>query len=97
MSDSGVTHKLALAQEIMGVIERYNDTNSIPHRPCEIRDTLLSVAGLLHLEHAKIVSGSFDSVKLRKTFAEASLVQYDAALETSAAITALRSVVTPRA
>jgi hypothetical protein len=97
MSDFGVTHKLALAQEIMGVIERYNDTHSIPHRPCEIRDTLLSVAGLLHLEHAKIVSRSFDGLQLRKAFAEASLVQYDAAIETSAAITAWRSLVRPNA
>jgi hypothetical protein len=97
MSDLGVTHKLALAQEIMGVIERYNDTYSIPHRPSEIRDTLLSVAGLLHLEHAKIVSRSFDGLQLREAFAEASLVQYDAALETNAAIAAWRSLGTPRA
>ena len=61
MSDSGVIHELALAQEIMAVIGRYNNTHSIPHRPRAIRDTLLSVAGLLHLEHAKIVSGNFDA------------------------------------
>jgi hypothetical protein len=97
MSDQGVIHQVALAREIMTVIERYNRAHSIAHRPSAIRDTLLSVAGLLHLEHAKIVSGSFDSLQLRNAFAEASLVQYDAAIETSVAITASRSLVTPRA
>jgi hypothetical protein len=97
MSELGVIHELALAQEIMAVIERYNNTRSIPHRPRAIRDTLLGVAGLLHLEHARIVSGSFDCLQLREAFAEASLVQYDAAMETSAAITAGRSLFTPNA
>jgi hypothetical protein len=50
MENPGLEHELTLVSEILAVIERYNGDHGITPCPCELRDTMLTVAGLLHSE-----------------------------------------------
>ena len=58
----GDTHELALTQEIMGVIGRYHQHQHIDPSPLWLRNTMLAVAALLHLEAATVARA-----KSRKT------------------------------
>jgi hypothetical protein len=57
------TEELALVAEIMAVIERHNKKKGDTPCPLCLRDTMLAVAALLHLEAAR--TGLAGSVKLR--------------------------------
>jgi len=50
----GDTHELALTKEIMGVIGRYHQHQDVDPSPLCLRDTMLAVAALLHLEAATV-------------------------------------------
>jgi hypothetical protein len=56
MQNTSVSYDLALVGEITAAVERYNDSNGIEACPSELRDTMLTVAGLLHLEAARLYS-----------------------------------------
>jgi hypothetical protein len=55
-------HELALTKEIMGMIGRYRQDGHIDRCPLCLRDTMLAVAALLHLEAATVARA-----KSRKT------------------------------
>ncbi len=48
-------HELALIAKIMGVIRRFGEEQNIAHCPLCLRDTMLAVAALLHLEGVRTV------------------------------------------
>jgi hypothetical protein len=54
MDDPGLVHELTLVSEILATIERYNDDRGVTPCPCELRDTMLTVAGLLHSEAERL-------------------------------------------
>jgi hypothetical protein len=49
-----ITHELALTANIMRTIAGYNQDEDINPCPVCLRDTMLAVAALLHLEAAKL-------------------------------------------
>src|SRR5262249_19338205 len=53
-------HELALVSEIMRAIGSYSTKEDIDICPLCVRDTMLAVAALLHIEAAKIVSKGAD-------------------------------------
>jgi hypothetical protein len=67
MQDIGLAYELTLVGEIIATIERYNGNNGIEACPSELCNTMLTVAGLLHMEAARLseavdcqpVEGSF--------------------------------------
>jgi hypothetical protein len=58
--DFNIEHEQALVSELMRVIERYNKREDIDFCPLCLRDTMLAVAALLHIEAARIRSKSTD-------------------------------------
>jgi hypothetical protein len=60
-----------LVNEIMRVIRRYCERNEVVPCPVELRDILLSVAALTHLEAAKVDCAAVDMSA--DSFAEAAL------------------------
>ena len=48
----GVTDELALTEQIMRVVKRYSRDRRVEPCPLCLRDTMLAVAALLHLEAA---------------------------------------------
>jgi hypothetical protein len=55
--DPGLTGELSLVSEIIATIERHYGDLGIEACPRELRDTLLTVAGLLHIEAARLYEG----------------------------------------
>ena len=53
----GCKHEQLLVGEIMRLIERYSKKKEVSPCPSCLRDTMLSVAALLHLEAAKSGTG----------------------------------------
>ena len=51
-------HEQALACELMRAIEDYSNKENIDICPLCLRDTMLVIAALLHLEAARIVTGA---------------------------------------
>jgi hypothetical protein len=68
-------HELSLVGEVLRTIERYSKKQGIRSCPSCLRDTMLSVAALLHLEAAKIGTAKtgklFSGKRLGDTFAKA--------------------------
>jgi hypothetical protein len=69
-------HELALVSELVRVIEQYNKRNRAGPCPACLRDTMLAVAALLHLEAARTNSADADrpsprARKLGDAFAKA--------------------------
>jgi len=50
VTDFNIIQELALIKEIMAVVERHDKTHGITPRPDTIRDTMLCVAALLHID-----------------------------------------------
>ena len=71
MEDLGLVHELNLVSEIISVIERYNGKHGITACPHELRDTMLTVAGLLHSEAARL--GNSSERPLEDSFVERAL------------------------
>jgi hypothetical protein len=55
-SDIDSEHNLALAGEIMCMVERHNTKKNTDPCPLCLRDTMLAVAALLHLDASRIAS-----------------------------------------
>jgi hypothetical protein len=80
-----------LVLEIMQTVDRYNRDQHINPDPRSLRDTILAVAALLHIEAIKLSGGNQlaaagDGEQLRETFAGAACCQLDAAVEAAATI-----------
>jgi hypothetical protein len=71
-SKSGYYYDLALAAKVMSLIQQYHEDEDIAPEPVSLRNTMLAVAALLHLE-------SFDyyGEDARKTFAQVARAQLD--------------------
>ena len=54
MQNTNLPYELTLVAEIIATIERYNGNNGIEACPSKLRDTMLTVAGLLHLEAVRL-------------------------------------------
>jgi hypothetical protein len=57
MQDTSFAYELTLVGKIIAIIARHNGDNGIEACPSELRDTMLRVAGLLHLEAARLYEG----------------------------------------
>jgi len=98
MSDrSGSTGDLSarsdygLLLKIMRTVEHYNRDEHINPDPHSLRDTMLAVAALLHIEAIKLDSDDVpaaagDGEQLRTTFAGAACRQLEAVVEAAAII-----------
>ncbi len=78
-----------LVLKIMRTVERYNRDEHIDPDPRSLRDTMLAVAALLHIEAIKMDDGlaaAGDGKGLRETFAGAACRQLDAVAEAAAII-----------
>jgi hypothetical protein len=79
-------HEQLLVGELMQTIERYSKKNKINSCPSCLRDTMLSIAALLHLEAAK--AGTAKTGKQRpgkrlgETFAKAARSQLESVRQT---------------
>ena len=58
--DVNIEHEEALVREIMRVIGRYSKKEDVDICPLCLRDTMLAVAALLHIEAARIRSKGAD-------------------------------------
>jgi hypothetical protein len=61
---SNVTRELALTTKIMEVIDRYNRAEANTPCPTCLRDTMLAIAALLHLEAEKLHAQKSGTVPL---------------------------------
>jgi len=82
--------ELALTQQIMDVIGRFSQNE--PTAPCPfcLRDTMLVVAALLHLDGAKIAAAqtgepSIDGTRASNEFTQAARERFEAVMEADAA------------
>jgi len=74
---SGRDHDLVLVAEIMSMLKQYYEDENIVPEPLSLRNTMLAVAALLHLE-----SLDYDVEKARETFAEFARAQLDEIMQT---------------
>jgi hypothetical protein len=72
VSKYGCDYDLVLAAKIMSWIEQYHQDEDIAPEPVSLRNTMLAVAALLHLE-----SIGYDSEDARETFAKIACAQLD--------------------
>ena len=82
--------ELALTKEIMGVIGRYHQHQHIDPSPLWLRNTMLAVAALLHLEavtvaRAKSQKTAVDGKRIIEEFAEAASERVEAVIGASPA------------
>ncbi len=87
-------HELMLTQKILDVIHRFNRDEQIAPSPLSLRDTMLAVSALLHLEGAKIaavkIGHSINCVQANKAFTQAAGERFDAVLEAASVRAAQR-------
>jgi hypothetical protein len=69
---SGCDYDLALAAKVMSLIQQYHEEEDIAPEPVSLRNTMLAVAALLHLE-----SLDYDGDDARETFAQIARAQLD--------------------
>lgn len=70
MTEFSLVDELTLVREIMALIARYHTEHGITPQPNVIRDTLLTVAGLLHKEVARVGNNDVSHSGLEDTFSE---------------------------
>ena len=80
-SGAGAEYDLALAEKIMRTIERYIQDEEINPDPLSLRNTMLAVAALLHLQSVEINGDA-----LQETFAEAASGQMEAVMQVAVAL-----------
>ena len=73
MQKPGCTNELNLVSEIMCLIERYHDDHGTAPRPDQLRDTMLTLAVLLHSEAIRIGSTQAKAEPLSNSFIERAL------------------------
>jgi hypothetical protein len=86
----GDTHELALTEEIMGVIGRYHQHQHIDPSPLWLRNTMLAVAALLHLEAATVADAkpgktAVGGKRITEEFTEAASERLEAVIGASPA------------
>jgi hypothetical protein len=91
ISDLNARSDCGLVLKIMRTVERFNRDEHINPDPRSLRDTMLAVAALLHIEAIKVDGGNQlaaagDGEQLRETFASAACRQLDAVVEAAAII-----------
>jgi hypothetical protein len=91
ISDLSARDDYRLVLKIMQTVDRHNRDEQIDPDPLSLRDTMLTMAALLHLEAIKMDGGNQlaaagDGEQLRETFASAACRQLDAVAEASATI-----------
>jgi hypothetical protein len=84
-----LTHELALTEKVMRTIKRYQEDEDINPCPACLRNTMLTVAALLHLEAAKLdaeKSGKprVGGKRLEEGFAKAARERLKAVIEADA-------------
>jgi hypothetical protein len=89
--DLGARSDYDLVLKIMQTVERHNRDEQINPDPRSLRDTMLAVAALLHIEAIKMDCGSRraaaeDREQFREAFAGAARCQLDAVAEAAAII-----------
>jgi hypothetical protein len=89
--DLGARSDYDLVLKIMQTVERHNRDEHVDPDPHSLRDTLLAVAALLHIEAIKIEAGNQlaageDGKQLRETFADVACCQLDAVVEAASII-----------
>jgi len=87
-------HELVLTQKILEVIHRFSRDEQICPSPFSLRDTMLAVSALLHLEGVKIASAQIGhSVNCRQAnrrFTQAASERFEAVMEAAAVRAAQR-------
>jgi hypothetical protein len=88
-----LTHEVALTDKIMRTIARYNEGAHIEPCPACLRDTMLAVAALLHLEAAKLYAAKSAKARVggerfEESFAKAAREGLKAVSEADAVTTA---------
>jgi hypothetical protein len=68
----GCDYDLVLAAKVMSMIKQYHQDEDIAPEPLNLRNTMLAIAALLHLE-----SLDYDREDARETFAEIARAQLD--------------------
>lgn len=68
MERIGLVQELTFVREIAALIDRYKSKNGTIARPDDLRDDMLQVAGLLHLEAAGGNNADHDFYLLRESF-----------------------------
>jgi hypothetical protein len=91
ISDLSACGDYRLVLKIMRTVDRHNRDEQIDPDPLSLRDTMLAMAALLHLEAIKMDGGNQlaaagDGEQLRETFASAACRQLDAVAEAAATI-----------
>jgi len=76
MQSTSLAYELTLVGEIIATIERFNGNNGIEACPSELRDTMLTVAGLLHLEAARLYKAE-DCQPFEGSFLERASISLD--------------------
>jgi hypothetical protein len=64
-------HELSLVAEVLRTIDRYSKKNKLSACPSCLRDTMLSLAALLHLEAAKIEAARTGRLRSGKRLGDA--------------------------
>ena len=82
-------HELALIAKIMGVIGRFGEEHNIAHCPLCLRDTMLALAALLHLEGVKTVLAHLgmppdDGARINGEFKQAACERLESIIEADA-------------
>jgi hypothetical protein len=63
--DSDLAYELALVEEIVATIGRYNQSHDVMPSAAYLRDTMLSVAALLHIEATKLDETAIRAIALK--------------------------------
>jgi hypothetical protein len=88
-----LAHELALTEKIMRMIGGYSQDEHIAPCPFCLRDTMLNVAALLHVEAARLYAERpkkplADAKRVMKDFSRAASHRLEAIIETTAATNA---------
>lgn len=82
--DYGELHALTLVEKIMRAIDQFNrDVKASPCPAC-LRDVMLAVAALLHIEAARLEGKSAPAKALEDRFAEAARDRLEAVIQAAA-------------
>ena len=86
----GLMHEVALTEKIMRMIGGYSQDEHIAPCPLCLRDTMLNVAALLHVEAAKLYAARpeeprADAERLDEAFAKAACERLQAVIQADSA------------
>ncbi len=79
-------HELTLVEKLMRTIERYNKSEKLTLCPVCLRDTMLAVAALLHVQSNKVNPDLSGNADLEAGFAEAAIGRLRDVIEAASSI-----------